>query len=276
MASPEPRPDPLQIALGVLGAFPCQVFVISASRSWLPSEIFGVDGQCLRCARWEDAHGLGDELTVVVGDGRRAGYEIDCVASSPGDESSVPVRVVDVRRVKPRRRYARAGVSESGVVRSGGGQPEFDVRVVDIGSDGFGFVSDRPLVTGDSVSGMLNVARRAFPIHARVVHVTQLGFGRIRIGCQFTQIAESNRELLARIATEAPIDRRGLRPIELVENLIWYEDSPQVSLGDVRYHYEELRVPTLRYCRPCGRITVHRNTAPPGGQPEWQCPNCQS
>ena len=275
MASPEPLPEPLQVALGVLGAFPCQAYVVSATGSWLPSEIVGVDGQYLRCARWERVHQLGGELTLVVGDGRRAGYEIDCVVSSPGDGSSVLVRVVDVRRVKPRRRAARAGVSESGLVRPEGDQPEFDVQVVDIGPGGVAFVSDRPLAVGDSISGVLTIAHRAFPIQARVVHLQPLGFGRVRVGCQFTEIAEPNRQLLDRIAREVPSDRRRLRPIELVEHQAAdHAQAPQALLDDLRYHYEEVRIPTLRYCRPCSRITLHRNTAPPGNPPEWQCQTC--
>ena len=275
LATPEPVPNPLQIARGVLGALPCQAFIVTAAAERLPIEIFDADHGCLLCAPSQGVQTPGQQVTLVVGDSRRAGYEIDCVVDAFQDDSSLRLAVVDVRRVKPRRLYPRAGVTESGLVRPHGRGTEFDVQVVDVGPGGVAFVSDRLLVVGDCVSGMLNIARRAFPIRARVVHVRPLGFGRMRVGCQFTDITDANRQLLEQIAMQAPRDRRGLRPIELVENTATPEDdSPAVSLGDLRYHFEEVRIPTLRYCRPCGRITLHRDTAPPDSPSEWTCSTC--
>lgn len=229
---------------------------------------------CLVCPLPAPASAIGAEVTLVVGDGRRAGYEISCVVASPADDSPALLSVMDVARVKPRRRHARAGVSESGMVRHMDEEMEFDVKVVDVGPDGVAFISDRPLVVGDSVSGMLDIARRSFPIQARVVHIQPLGFGRVRIGCQFTDIGKAYRELLDQIAKEAPSDRRGLRPIELVDDYPHDCESSAASITDLHCHYEAVRIPTLRYCRPCGRITLHRNTALPGDPPEWKCPNC--
>jgi hypothetical protein len=271
MASPEPIHTPFELALGVLGGFPCRHVMVTADHRQLPLEILAAEDGWLRCSQPRTLLAVGEELTVVVGDGHRAGYEVDCAVASVDPDSSMRLSVLDVRRVKPRRRHARRGVSESGLVRPPDGEGELDVHVVDIGPDGVAFVSAQRLAVGDSVSGMLNVGHRAFPIRARVLHVHSLGFGRVRTGCQFTELAETNRMFLEQVAKQAPVDRRGLRPIELLGN---EGNSPWASLEDLRCDYGVTVVPAPRYCRPCGRVTLQRDTASPGNPPEWRCPTC--
>jgi hypothetical protein len=249
--------------------------MVTADHSRLAVEILAAEGAWLRCEPPRDHQDVGEELTLVIGDGQRAGYEIDCVVASLRHDAWLRLAVVDVRRVKPRRRYARTDVSESALVRPPGGEAEFDVQVVDIGTDGVAFVCDRWLAVGDSVAGMLNVGPRAFPIRARIVHVRSLGFGRVQVGCQFTEIAQADRMLLDHIAKHAPSDRRGLRPIELVGKEATRSDDPNwPSLQDLQCEYETTSVPAPRYCRPCGRVTLQNDTASPGDLPAWRCPTC--
>ena len=276
LARPEPVPAPLQIALGVLGPLPCRVVVVTTDASRFRAEVTAVEGGCLRCRPLEGAQVLGERLTLVIGDGQRAGYEIDCVSASPHAESSVQLAVLDVRRVKPRRRHARVNVFESALVGPADTEAEVDVHVVDIGQDGLAFVSERRLEVGDLVSGMLNVSQRAFPIGARVVHTQPLGFGRTRVGCQFTRIAESDRRALGEIAGRTPIDRRSLRPIEIVENEARERARPaSACLMNLHHHEWTVVSPTRRHCRSCSRVTLHSDTAPPGHPQDWQCRICR-
>jgi hypothetical protein len=271
LASPEPVHTSFQVALGVLGEMPCRHVMVTAGHPNLWLEIHAAEEGWLRCSQPRTLLAVGDELTVVVGDGHRAGYEVGCAVAEVGPDSSMRLAVLDVRRVKPRRRHARRDVSESGLVRPPDGERELDVHVVDIGPDGVAFVSARRLAVGDSVSGMLNIGHRAFPIRARVIHVHSLGFGRVRTGCQFTELAEADRVLLDQVAKQAPVDRRGLRPIELLGN---GANSPWASLEDLTCDYGATALPAPRYCRPCGRVTLQRDTASPGNPPEWRCPTC--
>jgi hypothetical protein len=276
MATPEPVPASLQLALGVLGVLPAHVVVVAADGSRFPAEVLSAEAGCLRCALLEgaDAGAVGDEVTLVIGDGQRAGYEIDCVPAPFQAHPALRLAVVDVRRVKPRRRHARVDVSESALVQPADAESEVDVHVVDVSSDGLAFVSREPLVVGDSLSGMLNIDQRAFPISARVVHTEPVGFGRFRIGCQFTRIAEVNRHVLEQFARRVPSERRTLRPIELVENAGGKKaEVPPASLSFDRH--PAATIPTPRYCRRCGRITLQHNTSAPRSEPHWRCCSCR-
>jgi hypothetical protein len=275
MATPEPVHARLQIALGILGDLPSRVAVVAADGSRFPAEVTSADGGCLSYSPLEDADrsALGGAVTLVVGDRQRAGYEIDCVPVPRPAHSALRLAVVDVRRVKPRRRHDRVDISESALVRPADADTEVDVHVVDISSDGLAFVSSRRLEVGDRVSGMLNIDQRAFPISARVAHTQSVGFGRFRIGCQFTRIAEVNRHVLEQIARRVPSDRRRLRPIELVENASGKNaEIPPASLSLDRRHIAT--IPTPRYCRPCGRVTLQHEVSPPGHEPQWCCWSC--
>jgi PilZ domain len=274
LAHPEPISTPFQLAVGVLGVFPCPVAVVTSDPHRRAAEILAVEDGWLRCSPFESARTVGEPVTLVLGEGQRAGYEIDCTIAPPQANSFVRLAVIDVRRVKPRRRRARADVSESALVRHEDSETEVDVRVVDISSDGLAFVSSRHLVAGDSVSGMLNIDQRAFPIKARVAHAQPVGFGRFRIGCQFTRISEVNRKILEQIARHVPSERRGLRPIELVENASGkMSEVPPASLS--LDQHETATIPTVRYCRPCGRVTLQHDTAAPGHEPHWRCWSCR-
>jgi hypothetical protein len=276
MATPEPVPAPLQIALGVLGELPSPAVVVATDGSRFETEVISADTGCLQCAPLEEAEAgaLGDAVTLVIGDGQRAGYEIDCVPTPRPARSALWLVVVDVRRVKPRRRHDRVDVSESALVRPADAETEVDVHVVDLSSDGLAFVSSRRLMVGDSVSGMLNIDQRAFPISARVIHSQPVGFGRFRMGCQFTRIAEVNRHVLAQLAGRVPSERRRLRPIELVENAGGKKaEVPPASLSLDRHH--TATVPTPRYCRRCCRVTLQHDTAGPGHEPHWRCCSCR-
>jgi PilZ domain len=276
LARPEPIPTPFQIALGVLGQLPCRVVVVTADGSRFHAEVLALEGECLRCRPSEGAQMLGETLTLVIGDGQRAGYEIDCVLASPQAGPSAQLAVLDVRRVKPRRRHARINVFESALVGPADTEAEVDVDVVDVGQDGLAFVSERRLAVGDLISGMLNLGQRAFPIGARVVHTQPLGFGRARVGCQFTRIAESDRRALGEIARRTPIDRRSLRPIEIVENEAARERARgSASLTNVQHHEQTVVMPTPHYCRSCSRVTLHCDTALPGHAQDWQCRICR-
>jgi PilZ domain len=275
MATPEPVQAQLQIALGVLGELPSRVAVVAADGSRFPAEITSADGGCLSYSPLEeaDAIALGGAVTLVVGDGQRAGYEIDCVPAPRPAHSALRLAVVDVRRVKPRRRHDRVEVSESALVRPADTETEVDVHVVDISSDGLAFVSSRRLEVGDRVSGMLNIDQRAFPISARVAHTQPVGFGRFRIGCQFTRIAEVNRHVLEHVARHVPSDRRRLRPIEVVENASGKKaEIPPASLSLDRGH--TTTIPTPRYCRRCGRVTLQHELSRPGQESHWRCCSC--
>jgi hypothetical protein len=276
MATPEPVHARLQIALGILGDLPSRVAVVAADGSRFPAEVTSVDGDYLSCSPLEeaDANAFGRAVTLVVGDGQRAGYEIECVPVPRSAHSAPRLAVVETRRVKPRRRHERVDVSESALMRPAGAEAEVDVHVVDISSDGIAFVSSRCFQVGDSVSGMLNIDQRAFPINARVAHTQPVGFGRFRIGCQFTRIAELNRHVLEQIARRVPSERRRLRPIELVENASGKKpEFPPASLSlDPR---PIATIPTPRYCRPCGRVTLQHEMSRPGHQPHWRCCSCR-
>jgi PilZ domain len=243
MATPEPVPAQFHLALGILGDLPSRVVVVAADGSRFRAEVISADAGCLRCAPLEEAEAgaLGDAVTLVIGDGERAGYEIDCVPAPFQAHPALRLAVVDVRRVKPRRRHARVDVSESALVRSADAETEVDVHVVDVSSDGLAFVSSRRIEVGDSLSGMLNIDQRAFPISILVVHTQPVGFGRFRIGCQFTRIAEVNRHVLEQIARRVPSERRRLRPIELVESTdgkkarYRQHPSPSTNLTSRRY-----------------------------------------
>lgn len=276
MATPEPVHARLQIALGILGDLPSRVAVVAADGSRFPAEVTSADGDCLSCSPLEeaDATALGGAVTLVVGDGHRAGYEIECVPVPRPAHSALRLAVVETRRVKPRRRHDRVDVSESALVRPAEAEAEVDVHVVDISSDGLAFVSSRPFQVGDSVSGMLNIDQRAFPINARVAHTQSVGFGRFRIGCQFTRIAEFNRHVLEQIARRVPSERRRLRPIELVENASGRKaEIPPASLSLDRQPIA--MIPTPRYCRPCGRVTLQHEVSRSGQQSHWRCCSCR-
>jgi PilZ domain-containing protein len=276
MATPEPVHARLQIALGILGDLPSRVAVVAADGSRFPAEVTSADGDCLSCSPLEEAdtNALGGAVTLVVGDGHRAGYEIECVPVPRPAHSALRLAVIDTRRVKPRRRHDRIDVSESALMRPAEAETEVDVHVVDISSDGLAFVSSRPFQVGDSVSGMLNIDQRAFPINARVAHTQSVGFGRFRIGCQFTRIAEFNRHVLEQIARRVPSERRRLRPIEVVENASGRKaEIPPASLSLDRQPVAT--VPTPRYCRPCGRVTLQHEVSRPGQQSHWRCCSCR-
>lgn len=276
MANPQPVPAPFQIALGVLGDLPCRVVVVAADGSRFAAEVIAAHGEFLHWAPLEDSENrrLGHQLTLVIGDGQRAGYEIDCMPAPHQAQSASRLSVLDVRRVKPRRRHDRVDVSESALVRPSDAETEVDVHVVDISSDGLAFVSSKALAVGDSVSGMLNIDQRAFPIHARVMHAQSVGFGRFRIGCQFTRLAEVNRHVLDQIARRVPSERRRLRPIELVENAGGKQhELPPASLSLNQHH--TATIPTPRYCRGCGRVTLQHDVSAPGTEPRWRCLSCR-
>jgi PilZ domain len=276
MANPQPVPAPFQIALGVLGDLPCHVVIVAADGSRFAAEVIAAHAGFLHWAPLEHSERQpdGHQLTLVIGDGHRAGYEIDCVPAPHQAQSASRLSVLDVRRVKPRRRHDRVDVSESALVRPSDAETEVDVHVVDISSDGLAFVSSKALAVGDSVSGMLNIDQRAFPINARVVHVQPVGFGRFRMGCQFTRIAEVNRHVLDQIARGVPSERRRLRPIELVENAGGRKQQlPPASLSLDQHH--TATVPTPRYCRGCGRVTLQHNAHAPGNEPRWRCLSCR-
>ena len=276
MATPEPVHARLQIALGILGDLPSRVAVVAADGSRFPAEVTSADGDCLSYSPLEeaDANLLGGAVTLVVGDGHRAGYEIECVPVPRPAHSALRLAVIDTRRVKPRRRHDRIDVSESALMRPAEAETEVDVHVVDISSDGLAFVSSRPFQVGDSVSGMLNIDQRAFPINARVAHTQSVGFGRFRIGCQFTRIAEFNRHVLEQIARRVPSERRRLRPIEVVENASGRKaEIPPASLSLDRQPVAT--VPTPRYCRPCGRVTLQHEVSRPGHESHWRCCSCR-
>jgi PilZ domain len=276
MATPERNPDPWRLAVGVLGDLPSRAAVVAADGSRFDAEVLSAEDGYLHCAPLEDgdAAALRNGVTLVIGDGQRAGYEIDCVPAPGKARSALWLAVVDVRRVKPRRRHDRVDVSESALVRAPDAETEVDVHVVDISSDGLAFVSSRRFVVGDSVSGMLNIDQRAFPISARVAHTQSVGFGRFRMGCQFTRIAGVNRHVLEQIAKRVPSERRSLRPIELVENAAGQKpDVPPASL--ILDSHRTPTVPTPRYCRRCGRVTLQHDISGPGHEPHWRCCSCR-
>jgi len=274
LARPEPVPAQLEIALGVLGVLPSAVIAVTADASHVQAEVLATEDGLLRVATAVVLES-GAGLTLVVGDGQRAGFEIDCIPASVEPEGVMRLAVMDVRRVKPRRRHARVDVSESALVRPVDVEAEVDVRVVDVGPNGVAFVSERRLAVGDSLSGMLNIGQRAFPIQVRVVHTQSLGFGRTRTGCQFTRIAEADRRLLDEVAMQAPIDRRSLRAIEVAKNGASRGDPrPTASLENVEHLNDTTALPTPRYCRPCGRTTLHHDRAAPGLPQDWRCQTC--
>jgi hypothetical protein len=275
MALPDPVADPLQLALGVLKPLPCQVFVVAASRAGVRMTVCGTDGANLVCMP-ADGPTVGHQVTVVVSDGRRVGYEIDCRVVADQDPDAVLLHPEELRRVTPRRRHARASVSESGLVQPEGEGSELDVQVIDVGPDGVAFMCDQPLVLGDVVSGVLHVARRSFPIRARVMHMRPAGLGRVQVGCQLITITNHDRELLRRIARQAPADRRRPRPLELVEPSATLAHEPAVLVESTACHDNHLRVPTVRYCRACARITLQHDAAPPGHSAQWRCFACST
>jgi PilZ domain len=269
----DPCPDPLELARAVLPTLPCRAMVVGEDSRCVEIEVVAVaEGHLVA----EPVADLGPRVVVVLVDQRRAGYEIGCVVVPEDAHQQTPrLRVEWVRRAKPRRQHVRAGVAESGLVRADPDESEFDVRVVDISAAGVAFVCERQLWVGDSVSAMLNIENRSFPVKARVIHTHPLGFGRTRVGCQFTAISEDNRAALANTATQSPSDRRQMRPIELLNTLGAAEGGAEVaSMGAVQYERGEALAPVVRYCRACARLTVHVVAAAPGEPPTFTCSAC--
>jgi hypothetical protein len=276
MATPEPVPAQFHLALGILGDLPSRVVVVAADGSRFRAEVISADAGCLRCAPLEEAEAgaLGDAVTLVIGDGERAGYEIDCVPAPFQAHLALRLAVVDVRRVKPRRRHARVDVSESALVRSADAETEVDVHVVDVSSDGLAFVSSRRIEVGDSLSGMLNIDQRAFPISILVVHTQPVGFWPLPDWMPVHANRRVNRHVLEQIARRVPSERRRLRPIELVESTDGKKgEIPPASLTLDQPHITT--IPTPRYCRPCGRVTLQHDTSAPGHEPRWRCCACR-
>jgi PilZ domain len=269
---PDPPPAALDLALAILPSLPCEVTAVTALSAPLSLRLLAVDRDALVCT--PVATEAEERLVIVVSDDRRGAYEIDCLVVPSRDESRRWRLIVDsVRRVKARRQNVRAGVAESAVVQGGPDGAEFDARVVDIGRDGMAFVCEARLAVGDAVSAMLNIGHQSFPVRASVIHARSIGFGRMRVGCQFTAITEEHRRALGLIAVRAPIDRRNLLPIEVLKLAESAAEDTEVSLSGVRYQSGSAPLPLIRYCRNCARITV-QHAVKTGASSQWKCGSC--
>ena len=62
-----------------------------------------------------------------------------------------------------------------------------------------------------------NLNGRDMSFEARVIRCDLAPWGRFRVGCQLTTVADSDRELIARMADEAPAGSAEQRKPEVVE-----------------------------------------------------------
>ncbi|HYX85083.1 MAG TPA: PilZ domain-containing protein [Gaiellales bacterium] len=151
------------------------------------------------------------DLVIVcpLRDAGGGGYDISLRVEKAyfqsGDQTLLHMSVVGIehqpghRRTKRARRtdQAEAHVLYSTVLDAG---HRLGVRLADISASGVSFVSELAMAVGDRVMLSIYIGARPITLEALVVRSEPVSFGRHRIGCEVSAIAEHDLEAVTAIA----------------------------------------------------------------------------
>ena len=214
MADPT-RADLLSLALGVLPPPPAPLDVMSEDGGAFSVALDGVDQDMLRLYAPRTAVRKDLRLLARITDQDRGGYEVELEVVEmffhSGAEALVQAVVTQVRRRKMRRLATRVPVAARATgrivfCRSLPEGTEIDVRVADVSTTGVAFSSRQPLDSGDLIELDAYLAGRTMTVGVRVVRCDPAPYGRFRIGCEITDVADRDREALAALAVETGDD----------------------------------------------------------------------
>jgi hypothetical protein len=207
------RHEMLQLALGVLPAPPAEVEVLSEDGGAFPLRIFEQEGELLHA--FAPRHLVRKELHLLarVTDEHRGRYEVEFEVDEAYFHSSaealVHAAVSGVRHRKMRRSAPRIPVTERAQARvlfcrTLPRHHTIDVRLSDISTTGIGFTSANQLDAGDLLVVTVTLSGKPVDVETRVVRVNPAPYGRTQIGGEITELAETDRRLIAEMAMRTP------------------------------------------------------------------------
>ena len=146
----------------------------------------------------------GEDVEVyVVRD--EAVYSMAARVTGIDSENARFLTVTELRRKTQRRGPPRGQTSDLVLISHNG---EVDATLIDVSSQGVGFLLDRPLPVAATIKALINFHGSVIPTTAQVHNIAYTGEHVYRVGCGFTQISDQHRTLLDRFATTNPADRR--------------------------------------------------------------------
>jgi hypothetical protein len=196
----------LELALGILAEVPTTLEVLSDDGGSVTIELAGHDTEMLHALAKASRVRLGLGLRLRTRNQEGRGYDVDMSVSElffhAAGTAAIHLTVERVRRFNGNRAAPRARVDDLafvGVLYSSMplDEPEFDVRMADVSPDGMAFITDRRLAVGDLLSVMATIDRKLVRMRARVLHVAEAHYGRLRVGCEVTSIHGTERAQLA-------------------------------------------------------------------------------
>jgi len=207
------RQEMLTLALGVLPCPPAEIEVLSEDGGAFALKIFEQEGELLHAFAPRKQVRKELHLLARVTDERRGRYEVEFEVDEAyfhsGAEALVHAAVSGVRHRKMRRSAPRIPVTErtQGRVLFCHTLPRnhvLDVRLSDISTTGIGFTTAHTLDAGDMLVVSVTLAGRLVDVETRVVRVDPAPYGRIRVGGEIIELAETDRRLIAEMAMRTP------------------------------------------------------------------------
>jgi hypothetical protein len=195
--------------LSMLPAFPTTIGVFSAEGGVAEVVLADLDQGLL--VGYAPQILMQKELTIIcpLRDAGGGGYDVSLKVEKAyfqsGDQTLLHLSVVSIEHQPGHRRSKRARRTDQAevlVLYSNGldAGARMVARLADISEDGVAFVSELPLSVGDRVMLSIHVGARPITLEAQVVRDETVAFGRHRIGCEVTAIAEHDRDAVSAIA----------------------------------------------------------------------------
>ena len=220
------REQMLMLARGVLPELPCTIQVLSEDGGSFDLHVQIEQDGLLHAIAPRDR--IRDQLRVLgrIVDATRGRYEVELEVMESFWHSQTELlthlAVNSVQHQKMRRASPRVRVGTDATLRVlfSRTQPngsELEVKLADVSSTGAAFNSPKPVDPGDMIAIEANLNGRDMSFEARVIRCDLAPWGRFRVGCQLTTVADSDRELIARMADEAPAGSAEQRKPEVVE-----------------------------------------------------------
>jgi PilZ domain len=220
------REQMLMLARGVLPELPCTVQVLSEDGGSFDLLVETEADGLLHAYAPRDRIREGLRVLGRIVDATRGRYEVELEVVESFWHSQTEVLahlgVNSVQHQKMRRASPRVNVGADAMLRVlfSRTQPngsELEVKLADVSSTGAAFNSPKPVDPGDMIAIQATLNGHEMSFEARVIRCDLAPWGRFRVGCQLTTVDAADRELIARMADEAPKGSAEQRKPEVVE-----------------------------------------------------------
>ena len=202
----------LEQFLGMLPPFPTSIGVFSAGGGVAEIVLADIDKGLL--VGYAPQTLMQPDLAVVCplrdsgGGGFDVTLRVDRAYFQSGDQTLIHLAVTGIEYQPGHRRAPRSQRSEqaeavtlfSTTLDEG---RRFTVRMADMSGDGVAFVTELLPVVGDRIMLSVQIGARPITLEALVVRTDPVSFGRYRIGCEVTAIADHDRTTVEAIAESA-------------------------------------------------------------------------